>query len=195
MKKIIVLLALITAATISNAQTWKLDPAHSKIQFSTKYLLITEVNGEFKKFDGTFSSSKSDWSDLQTTVTADVNSISTDNEMRDKHLKSDDFFNAEKFPNITFKSKSIKALGDNKYIITGDLTIRDVTKEVMVPAMYNGTVTDPWGNVKAGFQATGKINRKDFNLKYSNAAKTGEAIVGDNVEFKIDLILIKQSSN
>jgi polyisoprenoid-binding protein YceI len=124
-----------------------------------------------------------------------VNSISTDNEMRDKHLKSDDFFNAEKFPVITFTTKKIKQLDGNKYILTGDLTIRDVTKTVSLPVVYNGTVKDPWGNLKAGFKATGKINRKEFNLKYNNAAATGEAVVGDEVEFTADIVLMKQSIN
>ena len=90
--------------------------------------------------------------------------------MRDNHLKSDDFFNAEKFPFITFKSKGIKMIDKNKYILTGDLTIRDVTKTVELPLVFGGIVKDPWGNTKAGFKATGKINRKEFNLKYKNAA-------------------------
>jgi polyisoprenoid-binding protein YceI len=195
MKKLILAAAAIIISAASFAQSWKLDATHSKIGFSTKYLVISDVNGEIKKFDGTFASEKADWSDLNATLTADVNSISTDNEMRDKHLKSDDFFNAEKFPTITFESKKIKSLGGNKYILTGDLTIRDVTKSVSLPLVYNGSVKDPWGNLKAGFKATGKINRKDFNLKYSNAAATGEAVVGDDVEFTADIVLIKQSVN
>jgi polyisoprenoid-binding protein YceI len=113
--------------------------------------------------------------------------------MRDKHVKSDDFFNAEKYPTITFKSKSIKSLGGNKYVLVGDLTIRDVTRQVEIPVVYGGTVKDPWGNTKAGFKATGKINRKDYGLKYSNAAAGGEAVVGDDVDFTVDLVLIKQS--
>ncbi len=194
MKKLILTAAIAFVAVASFAQNWKLDAGHSKIKFNTKYLLISDVDGEFKKIDGTFASTKSDWTDLNATVTADVNSITTDNEMRDNHLKSDDFFNAVKYPSITFKSKSIKSLGGNKYILTGDLTIRDVTKQVDVPVVFNGTVKDPWGNTKAGFKAIGKINRKEFNLKYSNAAATGEAVVGDEVEFTIDLVLIKQQS-
>jgi len=195
MKKALLSLAIILAAAFSSqAQNWKLDPAHSKIKFSTKYLIITDVEGEFKKFDGTFASIKGDWSDLEANVTADVNSISTDNDMRDRHLKSDDFFSADKFPVISFKSKSVKSMGKNAFILTGDLTIRGVTRQVEIPVVYNGTVKDPWGNTKAGFKATGKINRKDFNLKYNNAAATGEAVVGDDVEFTIDLVLIKQQS-
>lgn len=192
MKKITLLLTGIALTISAVAQTWKMDAAHSKIRFSTKYLVISDVDGEFKKYDGTFTSAKDDWSDLKADVTVQVNSINTDNEMRDKHLMGDDFFNAEKFPVITFKSKGVKMIEKNKFILTGDLTIRDVTKQVEVPLVYGGTVKDPWGNIKAGFKATGTINRKDYNLKYKDAAATGEAVVGDNVDFTIDAVLIKQ---
>ncbi|HRH66001.1 MAG TPA: YceI family protein [Bacteroidia bacterium] len=192
MKKIFLFVSAIAISASSFAQSWKLDPSHTKLRFTAKYLVISDVEGEFKKIDGTFTSAKPDWSDLELSVTADVNSINTENDMRDKHLMSDDFFNAEKFPKITFTSKGIRSLGNKKYMLSGTLTVRDVTKNVEVPLVYGGTVTDPWGNVKAGFKATGTINRKDFGLKYSNAAATGEAVVGDNVEFTIDAILIKQ---
>ena len=192
MKKITLALALLAITTSTFAQNWKIDPAHSKIHFTAQYLLITDAEGDFKTFDGTFTSSKPDWTDLTADVTIQVASLSTDNEMRDKHVKSDDFFNAEKYPTISFKSKSIKRIDKNKYILTGDLTIRDVTKTVELPIVYGGTVKDPWGNIKAGFKANGKINRQDYNLKYNSAAGTGEAVVSDEVEFKIDLILIKQ---
>ncbi len=192
MKKITLLVAAFAITITSFAQNWKLDPAHSKIHFSAKYLVISDVEGQFNKFEGTFTSSKADWTDLNANVTIDVKSITTDNDMRDNHLKSDDFFNAEKFPVITFKSKGVKMIEKNKYVMSGDLTIRDVTKSVEIPVVYGGTVTDPWGNVKAGFKATGKINRKEFNLMYKNAAATGEAVVSDDINFTIDAILIKQ---
>jgi polyisoprenoid-binding protein YceI len=192
MKKIILACCAVILSASAFAQNWKLDPAHSKIHFNTKYLVISDVEGQFKEFEGTFTSSKEDWTDLGASVTVQVNSLTTDNEMRDKHLKSDDFFNAEKFPTITFTSKGIRMIEKNKYILTGDLTIRDVTKRVEVPLVYGGTVKDPWGNIKAGFKATGTINRKDYNLKYNNAAATGEAVVSDNVDFTIDAVLIKQ---
>ena len=192
MKKITLLVAAFAITITSFAQNWKLDPAHSKIHFSAKYLVISDVEGQFNKFEGTFTSSKADWTDLNANVTIDVISITTDNDMRDNHLKSDDFFNAEKFPVITFKSKGVKMIEKNKYVMSGDLTIRDVTKSVEIPVVYGGTVTDPWGNVKAGFKATGKINRKEFNLMYKNAAATGEAVVSDDINFTIDAILIKQ---
>lgn len=178
-------------ATAFAQQNWKIDAAHSKVRFTTKYLVISDVDGEFKKFDGKVTSSAADWSDLQASVSVDVNSISTDNEMRDGHLKSDDFFNAEKYPTMTFKSTGIKSLGNKKYTLTGLLTIRDVTKPVTIPLVYGGTVTDPWGNIKAGFKASGSINRQEYGLKWSNKAATGEAVVGDDVDFTIDLILIK----
>jgi polyisoprenoid-binding protein YceI len=192
MKKISALILAVAAVLNVSAQNWKIDPSHSKIRFTTKYLLISDVDGQFNKFDGTFTSAKADWSDLTANVTADVNSITTENEMRDNHLKGEDFFNAEKYPNISFKSKSVKVLGGGKLALTGDLTVRDVTKTVTLPLVYGGTVKDPWGNIKAGFKANGTINRKDYNLKYSNAAATGEAVVSDNVDFTIDAVLIKQ---
>ena len=114
MKKLIFTVAAVAIALVSFGQNWKLDATHSKIKFNTKYLVISDVDGEFKKIEGTFASAKPDWSDLSASITADVNSISTDNDMRDSHLKGDDFFNAEKFPAITFKSNSVKNLGGNK---------------------------------------------------------------------------------
>lgn len=191
MKKITLAVALIAMTVTAFAQNWKIDGSHSKIRFTTKYLLISDTDGEFKKFDGTVTSSKPDFSDLQATVTVDVNSITTDNEMRDGHLKSDDFFNAAKFPTIVFKSTGIKSVGDKKYMLTGTLTVRDVTKTVTLPLVYGGTVKDPYGNTKAGFKATGTINRQEYGLKWSNKAATGEAVVSDDVDFTIDMILIK----
>ena len=192
MKKILTLIGAVLIMAGASAQTWELDKAHTKIHFSAKYLVISDVEGEFKKFDGNFESSKADWTDLVADVNINVASISTDNDMRDKHLMSNDFFNAEKYPSITFKSKSIKNLGNNKYTISGDLTIRDVTKTVEFPLIFGGIVVDPWGNTKAGFKATGKIDRKEFGLQYKDAAATGEAVVGDIVEFTLDAVLIKK---
>ncbi|REK00635.1 MAG: polyisoprenoid-binding protein [Bacteroidetes bacterium] len=192
MKKLLSLLTALAFVTIANAQNWKLDNAHSKIHFSAKYLLISDVTGEFKKFEGVINSERPDWSDLKADVTIDVSSINTENGMRDKHLVSDDFFNAEKYPTMTFKATGMKKLDGKKYVMSGDLTIRDVTKKVDLPVVYNGTVTDPWGNTKAGFKATGTLNRQDYNLKYANKAAAGEAVVSDDIDFTIDVVLIKQ---
>ena len=193
MKRTILLATLVAFGLAATAQAWVIDPAHTKIRFTAKYLVISDVEGQFNKFDGTFSSSKDDWSDLKAEVTVDVNSINTGVDKRDGHLKSDDFFNAEKYPTITFKSTQLKKISDKKFVIVGDLTIRDVTKRVEFPLVHGGTVTDGYGNVKAGFKATGTIDRQEYGLKYRNSAKTGEAVVSDDIEFMVDAVLIKKS--
>ena len=192
MKKFFLTIAVATCLFSANAQNWNLDQAHTNITFTTEYLVVSELEGSFKKFDGTFTSSKPDFSDIQITFNVDVNSVNTENEMRDKHLKSDDFFNAEKFPKMSFKSTSIKKSGDKKYILEGELTIRDVTKKVKFDVTYGGTVNDPWGNTKAGFKATTKINRKDYGLKYNAALESGGLVAGDEVAININTVLIKQ---
>lgn len=185
------ILSLISLMTI-NAQTkWTVDKAHSKVQFTVTHLIISEVTGEFKSFDATVESSKDDFTDAKIDFSADVNSINTDNEARDKHLKSDDFFNAEKFPKLTFKGKSFKKVGEKNYKLVGDLTIRDVTKEVSLDVIYNGSVKDPWGNIKAGFKIKGEINRFDYNLKWNALIEAGGAVVGKTVQMIVDLELQK----
>ncbi len=178
--------------TVSNAQTkWTYDKAHSKVQFTVTHLVISEVTGQFKSFDVNVTSSKDDFTDAKIDFSADVNSISTDNDARDRHLKSDDFFNAEKFPKLTFKGKSFTKVSDNKYKLVGDLTIRDVTKEVTLDVKYNGSIKDPWGNVKAGFKIQGEINRFDYNLKWNSLIEAGGAVVGKDVQMIVDLELQK----
>ncbi len=176
----------------SNAQTkWVIDKAHSKVLFSVTHLLISEVTGEFKSFDGDIEAAKDDFSDAKINFSVDISSINTDNEQRDKHLKSDDFFNAEKFPKMTFAGKSMQKLGDNKYKLTGDLTIRDVTKQITLDVVLNGIIKDPWGNTKAGFKVTGDINRFDYNLKWNALMETGGAVVGKIVHLTVNLELQK----
>ncbi|MCX6169010.1 MAG: YceI family protein [Ignavibacteriales bacterium] len=185
------ILLLISLMTI-NAQTkWTVDKAHSKVQFTVTHLVISEVSGEFKSFDANIESSKDDFTDAKIDFSADVNSISTDNDSRDKHLKSDDFFNAEKFPKLTFKGKSFKKVSGKNYKLVGDLTIRDVTKEVTLDVVYNGSVKDPYGNIKAGFKIKGEINRFDYNLKWNALIEAGGAVVGKTVEMTVNLELQK----
>ena len=148
--------------------------------------MISEVEGAFKTFTGSMTASKPDFSDAQIEFSVDIASVNTDNEQRDKHLKSDDFFNAEKFPKMTFKSNSMKKISGNKYELTGDLTIRDVTKKVKFAVTYGGTVKDPWGNTKAGFKATATINRLDYGLKWNSMLETGGAVVGPEVTININ---------
>lgn len=191
MKNILIAISCLFALN-SNAQTWVIDASHSTVKFTTTYMVFSEVEGNFKKFEGTVTSSKPDFSDMQATMTVDVNSVNTDNEQRDGHLKSDDFFNAEKFPSMSFKSSGVKSLGKGKMILSGELTIRDVTKKVEIPVVYSGTTKDPWGNTRAGFKATGKLNRQDYKLTWKKSNEAGEAVVADEVEFTISASLIKK---
>lgn len=192
MKKIILTLAGVISLLTVNAQTWNLDASHTNVTFTVDYLVVSELEGNFKKFDGTFTSSKPDFSDLNVNFNVDISSINTENEMRDGHLKSDDFFNAEKFPQMTFKGTGMKKISDKKYELSGDLTIRDVTKKVKFDVKYGGLVNDPWGNTKAGFKASLTINRKDYGLKYNAAAEAGGLVAGDMVMININSVLIKQ---
>lgn len=188
MKKALFLLAMAAAPFVSMAQTkWNLDKSHSSVKFSVQHLVISETEGNFKMFDGSVNSPAADFNNAQVNFTVDVNSINTDDEKRDAHLKGDDFFNAEKFPQMKFKSTSFKKVKGNMYTMEGDLTIRDVTKKVKFAVVYNGTVKDPWGNTKAGFKASSKINRKDYGLKWSATTEAGGAVVGDDVQLLVNV--------
>jgi polyisoprenoid-binding protein YceI len=169
----------------AQAGTWAVDKPHTNVKFSVAHLVISDVDGNFKSFDGTMESSKPDFSDAKITFTADVNSINTDNEMRDNHLKSDDFFNAAKYPQIKFVSTSFMPQGDNKYKLVGNLTIRDVTKPVTFDVKYGGTVV-AMGGTHAGFKATATIDRFDYNLKWSKTTEAGGMVAGKDVEITIN---------
>ena len=192
MKKIsILLLAAFAAIGFASAQTdWKLDKVHSSITFTVKHMVISNVTGSFKDFAITMKSAKDDFSDATVQSTIKVASLSTDNNMRDNHLKSDDFFNAEKYPEINFKSTSFEKLSDTKYKITGDLTIRDVTKNVTFDAVLNGTLKTNRG-VLSAWKATTSINRFDYNLKWNKTIETGGLIVGQDVTITLNLELNK----
>jgi polyisoprenoid-binding protein YceI len=192
MKKIIfVFLAIFALATIGAAQSeWKFDKVHSSVTFSVRHMVISNVSGSFKDFSILLKSDKGDFSDATVVSTIQVASISTDNDYRDKHLKSDDFFNAEKFPEIKFKSTKFEKIDDNKYKITGDLTIRDVTKEVTFDAVLNGTLKTEKGLLSA-WQATTTINRFDYNLKWNKTIESGGLIVGQDVTITLNLELNK----
>jgi polyisoprenoid-binding protein YceI len=177
-------------SSTSPYSVWTADKAHTSVKFSVSHLVISDVEGVFKSFDGNMESSKPDFSDAKITFTADVNSVSTDNEKRDGHLKSDDFFNAAKFPQIKFVSTSFTPLGDNKYKLSGNLSIRDVTKPVTFDVKYGGTIS-AMGGIRAGFKATTKIDRYDYNLKWSMATEAGGAVVGKEVEITINAEFVK----
>ncbi|MBN1185731.1 MAG: YceI family protein [Bacteroidales bacterium] len=195
MKKFMYPLMLITFFTFStplfSQDKWTVDQAHSKIGFIVTHLVIAEVEGSFNNYAGTITTSKDDFSDAVIDFSVDVNSINTDNEMRDNHLKGDDFFNAGKFPEMTFKSTSFKKVSGNIYSLEGDLTIRDVTKNVKFDVMYGGSIQDPYGNTKAGFKAKSTINRFDYNLKWNAVTEAGSAVVSQDVEIILKLEFTK----
>lgn len=185
-------IALLFFAVAINANTWKFDKAHSTIGFDVTHMVITTVDGKFNKFDGTVTTDGDAWETAQINFTADVNSIDTDNEDRDKHLRSDDFFAADQYPELKFVSKSMEKVGNKKYKLTGDLTIRGNTKEVVLDVTHSDIIQDPWGNTRAGFSITGTINRFDFGLKWNDALETGGLIVGREVDIDIQAEIIKQ---
>ena len=183
------LLALIVAGTSLKAQTkWVVDKAHSNVKFAVTHMVVSEVEGSFKIFDGTVEHTKADFSDAKVNFTVDVNSINTDNERRDNHLKSDDFFNAAQFPQMKFVSTAFKPLGNNKYQLEGNLTIRDVTKPITFDVSYGGTLKTAQGS-KAGFKAKSTIDRFDYNLKWDKATETGGLVVSKDVQLTLNIEL------
>jgi len=174
--------------------TYKIDPTHSEITFKVRHLMITNVTGKFTKFDATMESDRDDFTDAVVTFEADVNSITTHTEQRDEHLKSDDFFNAEKYPKITFKSTALKKVSDEDYKLFGDLTIRDITKPIELKVTYNGNINDPWGNERAGFEIEGRVDRLEYGLKWNLLTDTGGMVAGKDVKLLINVEMVKQAA-
>lgn len=172
--------------------TYKIDPLHSEIKFRVKHLMISNVTGEFKTFDATVTAEAADFSDASISFEADINSISTNNEQRDGHLKSDDFFNAEQFPKMTFVSTSVEKTGDDELLVHGNLSIRDVTKPVTLKAEIGGTMVDFYGQTKVGFDVSGTIQRKDFNLSWDAVTEAGGVVVSNDVKLLLAVQFTKQ---
>ena len=190
MKNIFLSTALAALTTAGMAQTsWVIDKTHSNIGFTATHMVIAEVSGSFKDTDIKVSSTAEDFNGASVEFVAKVSSIDTQNEMRDGHLKSDDFFNAEKFPEIKFSGKLVKS--GKTYNAVGKLTLRDVTKDVTFPVTYLGTIKTA-KFTKAGFKLTGSINRFDYNLKWNTMTEAGGAVVGPDVDFQVNLQLVKQ---
>lgn len=177
---------------MSNIQ-WKIDPTHSEITFKVKHLMITTVTGYFKKFDLAVETASEKF-DTASNIefTADVNSIDTNNDQRDTHLKSGDFFNADEHPMLKFSGKKYEANGDQGKIY-GDLTIRNTTKPVSFNVEFGGIVVDPYGQTKAGFTVTGKISRKEFGLTWDAVTEAGSVVVGDEIKLNAEIQLVKQA--
>ncbi len=177
MKKLFLFVLATSLSIASFAQTkWTTDPMHSFVNFAIKHSGISLVDGSFRTFEGEIMAAKADMTDAKITFTADVASVNTSVEMRDKHLRSDDFFSAEKYPKMTFVSSAFNKVKGNVYKLTGQLTIKDVTRNVIFDVVHGGTITDQKGNTKAGFLATTKINRLDYNVNYD---PTGAGVAKD----------------
>jgi polyisoprenoid-binding protein YceI len=191
---VVFFLVIGVASLTAQKSGWKLDKAHSAVTFSVRHLVISEVSGNFKDYDITFNSAKDDFSGASIDATIKVASINTDNDRRDGHLKSDDFFNAEKFPEIKFKSSSFEKVGENKYKITGDLMIRDVTKKVTFDATYNGSIKGMGGSIVTSWKTTLALNRFDYGLKWNRTIESGGLVVGDIVNITLNLELVKPAA-
>lgn len=171
---------------------WVLDPMHSEVQFKVKHLVISTVTGSFKKFEGTLETENDDFTGAEVNISLEVNSIDTNQDQRDGHLKSADFFDAEQYPTITFKSTSFEKDGGD-YTLKGDLTIKGVTKPVTLTAEHGGSATDFYGNTKAGFDVAGKINRKDFGLTWDGITEAGSVVVSEEVKLIFNVQFAKQA--
>ncbi len=172
---------------------WKIDPAHSEIQFKVKHLMITTVTGHFRKFDLEVETENEDFTTAKRIeFTADISSIDTNNEQRDGHLKSGDFFDAEQYSQLRFAGNSYQTDGDEA-TLKGDLTIKGVTKPISLHVEYGGIVVDPYGQTKAGFTVTGKISRKEFGLTWNAVTEAGQVVVSDEIKVLAEVQLVKQA--
>src|ERR1700744_3037890 len=172
---------------------WVLDPLHSEVQFKVKHLVISTVSGFFKSFAGELDTENDDFTDAQISFSLDIDSIDTNQSQRDEHLKSAEFFDAAQYPQITFKSTSFKKTDDDEYKLEGDLTIKGITKPVSLEAEYGGQTNDFYGNTKAGFEVTGKINRKEFGLTYDGVTEAGSIVLGEDIKLSANIQLAKQA--
>lgn len=172
---------------------WNVDSSHSTLEFSVKHMMISKVKGAFTDFDATVEADPTDLTDAKIEFTVNLNSIDTRNEDRDNHLRSNDFFDIENHPKMTFVATDIKKKSGDEYDVTGDLSIRGVTKPVTFELEMEGVHKDPWGNEVAGFSGSTKINRKDFGLVWNTALETGGVLVGEEVKINIEIEAHKQA--
>lgn len=170
---------------------WTLDPMHSEIGFKVKHMMITNVSGAFEKFHVSVETTDVDFTTAKIEFTADVNTITTGSNDRDNHLKSPDFFDAANYPELKFVSTKVEKKDEDNYVFSGNLTIRDVTRPVKFDVEFGGIGKDPWGNTKAGFTITGKLNRTDFKLNWNAALETGGVLVSEEVRLQAEIQLVK----
>jgi polyisoprenoid-binding protein YceI len=173
-------------------QVWNIDGAHSEIGFKVRHMMITNVNGIFNSYTATMHADATDFSDAEISFEADIDSISTRNEQRDGHLKSPEFFDVEKFPKVSFKSNSFTKTGDGQYAMKGHFNMHGVEKEISMNVEFTGTVVDPWGQVKAGFEITGALNRSEFGLTWNATSEDGSIVLDEVIKLALNVQMIKQ---
>jgi polyisoprenoid-binding protein YceI len=183
----VILLAALAVSAFAKVPVWKADISHSRVGFLATHMVISEVEGQFGEFEATLTQGNPDFSGSSVEATIKTASINTNSEMRDKHLRADDFFNAEKYPAIRFKSTAFEKTGDRTYTIKGDLTIRDVTKPVELKAVMTGPIKDPYGKERTAFKASTVVKRFDYGVKWSKNLDNGGLVVGEDVT--VDLVL------
>lgn len=178
----------------TTTSTWKIDTTHSNVDFEVKHLMISTVRGHFRDFEATLEIDEAHPENSRVSASIDVASIDTNAADRDAHLRSDDFFNAEAFPKITFESREVELLEDRRFRLNGDLTIRDVTREVMLDGEFEGRIQDPWRNDRAAFSAKTEISRKDFDVRWNQVLETGGVAVSDRVKINLYAEAVKQGA-
>jgi len=172
--------------------SWQIDPSHSHIYFTARHMMISKVRGRFETFSGDVNFDEENPANTTVTIEVDTNSIETRDEQRDNHLKSPDFFNAAEYPVMAFRSTRVEQFDAHNGRLHGDLTIRDVTKPIVLDVEYAGTAQSPWGTTSAGFSASGELNRKEWGLNWNQALETGGVLVGDKIKIEVELELVKQ---
>jgi len=190
MKKIFVFVLMI-AATVTAQNKWKIDKSHSNINFSVSHLVVSEVTGKFKEFSGTVESMKDDFSDMKLDIAIRANSVDTDEPKRDGHLKSPEFFNAAVDSIVTFKSTKVEKNGEGKFKVIGDLTMRGITKQVVLDAYLKGKTKNPWGQTVAIFKSNTTINRTEWGLKWNKGLEAGGLLVGENVDLTFNVEFVQ----
>ena len=173
---------------------WVVDPTHSEIQFKVKHLMISTVTGQFNKFQGTAETTDEDFSTAKVRITADILSITTNNEQRDAHLRSADFFDAGNHPELIFETEKVEKIDEENFKVYGTLNMRGVTKKITLDAEFGGITKDPWGNTRTGFTLSGKINRKDFGVSFSMLTETGGIALGEEVKIAASAQFVKQAA-
>jgi len=182
-----------TTATRTATGTWTIDPTHSIAEFAVKHLVVTTVKGRFRTLEGTLHIDEAHPENSSVSAWIDVASVDTNVPDRDAHLRSDDFFNAERFPKITFQSTRVERVNDTNYKVYGDLTIRDVTKPVVLDTEFEGLVDDPWGGRRAALTATTKISRMEFGVRWNQLIESGGAVVSDTVSITLHVEAVRQN--